>query len=84
LAFEPTRPRQASPPNYKFRISVEREETPGERGVRLFRDVALLCVALGFVLFMVFLCYRTLFSSTASPEKKKWAMSLLSAAQAAI
>ncbi len=35
------------PPNHKFNVLVEREETSGERRVRLFKDVALFVVALG-------------------------------------
>ncbi len=74
----------APPPNHKFNISVEREETRPEQAVRLFKDVALFCVALGFVLLMVVLCYRTLSSTNASAEEKKWAMSVLSAATGGI
>ncbi len=68
------------PPNHTFSVSVNREETDGERQVRLFKDVALFVVALGFVIMIVGLCYATLESSEASAEEKKWAMSVLSAA----
>jgi hypothetical protein len=72
------------PPNHKFSVSVEREETGGERGVRLFKDMALFVVAIGFVVLIVWLCYSTLASSTAAAEEKKWAMSVLSAATGGI
>ncbi|GKT25079.1 hypothetical protein [Acidovorax sp. SUPP3334] len=72
------------PPNHKFSVSVEREETDGERRVRLFKDVALFVVAVGFVVLLVVLCYSTLSSSTATAEEKKWAMSVLSAATGGI
>lgn len=72
------------PPNHTFSVSVDREETDGERRVRLFKDVALFVVALGFVVMVVSLCYSTLVSSAASPEEKKWAMSVLSAATGGI
>lgn len=68
------------PPNHTFSVSVDREETDGERRVRLFKDVSLFVVALGFVVMVVSLCYSTLISSSASAEEKKWAMSVLSAA----
>ncbi len=68
------------PPNHTFSVSVNREETDGERQVRLFKDVALFVVALGFVIMIAELCYSTLYSTTASAEEKKWAMSILSAA----
>lgn len=72
------------PPNHKYSVSVEREETTGERYVRLFKDVALFVVAIGFVMLIVWLCYSTLSSSTALAEEKKWAMSVLSAATGGI
>jgi len=72
------------PPNHQYSVSVEREETVGERRVRLFKDVALFVVAIGFVILIVVLCYGTLSSPTAAAEEKKWAMSVLSAATGGI
>ena len=68
------------PPNHRYSIAVEREETTGERAVRLFKDVVLFAAALGFVILVAWLCVSTLTSSAASAEEKKWAMSVLSAA----
>ena len=34
------------PPNHQFSVSIDREETEGERRVRLFKGVALFVVAL--------------------------------------
>jgi hypothetical protein len=68
------------PPNHHYRIAVEREETSGERQVRLIKDLALFAVALGFVVLIAWLCVQTVISPTASPDEKKWAMSVLSAA----
>ncbi len=72
------------PPNHKFSVSVDREETGAERNVRLFKDVVLFLVAVGFVALIVWLCYSTLVSTTAAAEEKKWAMSVLSAATGGI
>lgn len=72
------------PPNHKFSVSVDREETASERGVRLFKDVVLFLVAVGFVLLIVWLCTTTLTAASTSPEEKKWAMSILSAAAGGI
>ena len=74
----------APPPNHKYSVSVEREETVGERRVRLFKDLALFVVAIAFVILIVCLCYGTLASATATAEEKKWAMSVLSAATGGI
>ena len=72
------------PPNHQFKVSVEREETAGERKVRLFKDLALFMVALVFVSLVVWLCYATLTAGSASADEKKWAMSVLSAATGGI
>lgn len=72
------------PANHTFNVVVEPEEKDGERYVRLFKDVALFLVAIGFVVLIVILCYSTLVSTTATPEEKKWAMSVLSAATGGI
>ena len=68
------------PPNHKFGVRVEREETSAEQAVRLFKDLALFLAAIGFVALIVFLCFDTLRSASALAEEKKWAMSVLSAA----
>lgn len=72
------------PPHHKYSVSIEREETVAELRVRLFKDVTLFMTALGFVILIISLCYLTLASNTASPEEKKWAMSVLSAAAGGI
>lgn len=68
------------PPGHKFSVSVDKEETPGERGVRLFKEVVFFLVAVGFVGMVAVLCYSTLTSSAATAEEKKWAMGILSGA----
>ncbi len=68
------------PPNHHYTVKVDREETPGERGVRLFKDVAFFLVAIGFVVVIAGLCVWTVTSKETSAEEKKWAMSVLSAA----
>ena len=72
------------PPNHRYSVSIEREETVADRHVRLGKDIALFALALGFVVLMVSLCYVTLISPSASSEEKKWAMSVLSAATGGI
>jgi flagellar biogenesis protein FliO len=72
------------PPNHKYSVSIEREETDGERRVRLFKDVALFVVAIAFVVLIAWLCVSTLLSATATAEEKKWAMSVISAATGGI
>ena len=56
----------APPPNHKVSVSVEREETIGEQRVRLFKDVVLFLVAVGFVIVVVGLCLATLQSAEAN------------------
>ncbi len=70
----------APPPNHKFSVTVEREETAGERGVRLFKDVSLYLLAVAAVSLIGWFAFTTLQSPGASADEKKWAMSVLSAA----
>ncbi|CAG7857557.1 hypothetical protein MCAMS1_02426 [biofilm metagenome] len=72
------------PPGHKFNISVEPDETDGERKVRLFKDVALFVVAIIFVSLIVGYCFLTLVSADASPDSKRWAQSVLSASAGGI
>lgn len=72
------------PPNHNYNIKVDPKEADGDRVVRLFKDVALFLVAIGFVVLLAVLCYGTLTSSTTTPEEKKWAMSIISGAAGGI
>jgi hypothetical protein len=63
----------------KFSVSVEQEETTGERHVRLINDVVLFIVAISAVVLIAWLCYSTLSAANTTAEEKKWAMSVLSA-----
>lgn len=57
------------PPNHKYNVSIEREETSAEHGIRLFKDVALFVVAIGFIVLIVWFCYTTLSANTATAEE---------------
>ncbi len=65
---------------HEFSVLVECVETNGERYVSLFKDVVLFVTALVFVLLIVWLCFHTLDSADSSPDAKRWAQSVLSAA----
>ena len=70
----------APPPGHKYSVSIEREEATAERRVRLFKDIILFLVGVGFVGIISYICISTLNSNIATAEEKKWAMSILSAA----
>lgn len=72
------------PPDHNYSIKVDPKETDGDRAVRLFKEVTLFLVAIGFVVLLAALCYGTLTSATTTPEEKKWAMSILSGAAGGI
>ncbi|MEQ6352964.1 hypothetical protein [Ralstonia pseudosolanacearum] len=58
------------PPNHNYKVSVEREETAGERWVRLTKDLALFFAALlVFGMIVLLLCYRALSSPQTSARK---------------
>lgn len=67
------------PANYRYKVSVDRDETPAERGVRLVKDLVLFLLAVLFVVAINWLCYNAIISPASSAEEKKWAMSILSA-----
>lgn len=68
------------PPDHRYSVSVTPSESEADRKVRLFKDVMLFLVAIGFVCLMMWICYRTLVASDVAAEEKKWAMSVLSGA----
>lgn len=72
------------PPDHNYSIKVDPKETDGDRAVRLFKDLALFLVAIGFVILLAVLCYGALTSGTTTPEEKKWAMSIISGAAGGI
>jgi len=65
-------------------FAIECEERGADPFVRLFNEVVLFLVAIGFVVLIVSLCYKTMTSPSATPDEKKWAMSLISAAAGGI
>ncbi|MCH8684075.1 hypothetical protein [Pedomonas mirosovicensis] len=71
------------PPDHKFKLAVEPEETNGERTVRLAKDLGLFFFAMALVAIIMWLCVDTLRSS-ASADEKKWAMSILTSAAGGI
>jgi len=69
-----------SPPNgHSYSISVDKDETAAERGVRLFKDVVLFLAALVAVGVVLWLCVRGVTDPTATPDEHKWSMSVLAA-----
>jgi hypothetical protein len=71
---------QSPSADHKYKFSVEPNEATADRNVRLFKDVVVFLLAVGFVLLIVWLCVSTVVSASAQAEEKKWAMSILSAA----
>ncbi len=72
------------PAGHEFKVNIDRSETPGERSVRLFKELALFVLAVAFVILIAWLCLDTLRSAGAGPDEKRWAMSVLSAATGGI
>jgi hypothetical protein len=72
------------PPNHHYTLSVNREESLAERNVRLTKELLVSLLAAVFVGGIYWLAYNTVTSATATPEEKKWAMSVLSAGAAGL
>ncbi len=67
------------PPNHRYKVDVAPEETPGERSVRLTKDLMVFLLAVGFVIVLAYFCVSTVLNAAAGQDEKKWAMSVLSA-----
>lgn len=67
------------PPNHKYKVSIDREETKGERFVRLSKDLVLFMFAIALVALCIWICYDTLQNDNASADAKQFAMSIISA-----
>jgi hypothetical protein len=67
------------PPNHRYKVNVDRDETAAERSVRLAKDMIVFLLAVFFVGAIYWLCFNTVTNPAASGEEKKWAMSILSA-----
>ena len=74
----------APPPGQNLKVTIEPEEHPWDRGVRLAKDVPLFLTAPGLVGIIVWLAVATLQGAEATEEEKKWAMSILTAAAGGI
>ncbi len=72
------------PPNHRYAVSVNREDTPAELTVRLIKELAVFFLAVVFVGAIYWLSYSTVINPTAGAEEKKWAMSVLSAGAAGL
>jgi hypothetical protein len=70
------------PPNHRYKVSVDPQETTGERAVRLTKDLVIFLLAATFVGSIFYLAFATVESPIATAEEKKWAMSILSAGAA--
>jgi hypothetical protein len=75
---------QSPSAEHEYKFSHEPREPAADPNVRLFKDVVVFLLAVGFVLLIVWLCVSTVISTSAQPEEKKWAMSILSAAAGGI
>ena len=65
----------APPQNHTYTVSLSSEEKDSDRFVRLAKEIILVVLAAGFVM----ICVQTLFSTQATADEKKWAMSTITA-----
>jgi len=72
------------PPNHRYRVSVDREETRAERNVRLVKEMGVFLFAAVFVGGIYWVAFNTVTSTSAGADEKKWAMSVLSAGAAGL
>ncbi len=69
----------APPQNHAYTVSLSPEEKDSDRFVRLAKEIILVVLASGFVMLVGWICVQTLFSTQATADEKKWAMSTITA-----
>ena len=69
----------APPQNHTYTVSLSSEEKDSDRFVRLAKEIILVVLAAGFVMLVGWICVQTLFSTQATADEKKWAMSTITA-----
>ena len=69
----------APPQNHTYTVSLSPEEKDSDRFVRLAKEIILVVLAAGFVMLVGWICVQTLFSTQATADEKKWAMSMITA-----
>ena len=69
----------APPQNHTYTVSLSSEEKDSDRFVRLAKEIILVVLAAGFVMLVGWICVQTLFSTQATADDKKWAMSTITA-----
>lgn len=67
------------PDGHKYKVSLDPDENPWDRAVRLSKDLLLFLAALGVVLTIATICIRSVLDPHTAEEEKKWAMSILTA-----
>ncbi|MFC0633488.1 hypothetical protein [Brevundimonas balnearis] len=72
------------PQGQTYNLALERIESDDDRRVRLFKEVALFCCGLVATMVVLGLALAVTVSEQASPDDRKWAMALPSAAFGAI
>ena len=69
----------APPQNHTYTVSLSSEEKDSDRFVRLAKEIILVVLAACFVMLVGWICVQTLFSTQATADEKKWAMSTITA-----
>lgn len=69
----------APPQNHTYTVSLSPEEKDSDRFVRLAKEIILVVLASGFVMLVGWICVQTPFSTQATADEKKWAMSTITA-----
>ena len=72
------------PPGQTYKLGLEKDESDGDRKVRLFKELALFICGLAATGIVFGLCLVVVTNPGASVDDRKWSMAVLSAAVGAI
>ena len=72
---------ETPPPGHRYNLNVstEKDETTGERRLRLYKDFVLFTITVILLSAVAVFCITTIYSDHSDAESKKWAMSIISA-----
>jgi len=66
------------PDGHRYKVSIEKGESPQELRLRLIRELVVLPVATIFVIAIGGICLAVVLGDTSSPDDRKWAFGILS------
>ena len=69
---------------HEVSVKIEKSESDGDANIRRIKELVLMACAVFATAVFLWICYQTVTSTTASPDEKRWAQSIITAALCAL